>query len=89
MTITVASPHTLEAFLKLPFIDESPAWEFIDGESRQKPMGGGNHSTLQKRLVSIIDQVSGDFEAFLELRCTVAGRSGVGGRAKELFPIGI
>lgn len=75
MTTTTAPPTTLGEFLQLPFIDESPAWEFINGASLQKPMGGGKHSTLQKRLVSMIDQAGDRYEAFPELRCTVAGRS--------------
>ena len=38
-------------------------------------MGGGKHSTLQKRLVAAIDQASDYYEAFPELRCTFGGRS--------------
>jgi Uma2 family endonuclease len=39
---------TLEAFLHLPTIEDSPAWEFIDGEMLQKPMPTTHHSILQK-----------------------------------------
>lgn len=33
--MTIASPQalTLEQFLQLPYIEESPAWEFIHGEA--------------------------------------------------------
>ena len=75
MTTTTAPSITLEEFLQLPFINESPAWEFINGERSQKSMGGGKHSTIQKRLVGLIDQTDSVYEAFPELRCTVAGRS--------------
>ncbi|HLO88187.1 MAG TPA: Uma2 family endonuclease [Nostocaceae cyanobacterium] len=66
---------TLEQFLKLPYIDESPTWEYINGGLIQKPIGGGKHSLLQKRLVTVIDRLESDYEAFPELRCTVSNRS--------------
>lgn len=75
MTVAVPKNITLEEFLKLPYIEESPAWEYINGEARIKPMGGGKHSTLQKRLVNAIDGASKDYEAFPELRCTFGNRS--------------
>lgn len=75
MTVAVPKNITLQEFLKLPYIEESPAWEYIHGEVIQKPMGGGKHSTLQKRLVAAIDQVGSDYEAFPELRCTFGNRS--------------
>jgi Uma2 family endonuclease len=80
-TMTLAAPTsiTLAEFLQLDYINESPAWEYINGEVRQKTMGGLKHSTLQKRLVSAIDSASSDptnpYEAFPELRCTPNGRS--------------
>lgn len=74
--MTIATPRTtLEEFLKLPYIDESPAWEYINTEAIQKPMGGGKHSLLQKRLVAAIDAVNSNYEAFPELRCTFGNRS--------------
>lgn len=74
--MTIAVPgSTLAAFLNLPYIDESPAWEYIDGEMLQKPMGGGKHSLLQKRLVTVIDAVDSNYEAFPELRCSFGNRS--------------
>ena len=74
MTIAAAKT-TLQAFLQLPYLEESPAWEYINGEGVQKPMGGGKHSTLQKGLVAAIDQAGTRYEAFPELRCTVGNRS--------------
>ncbi|MCX7597122.1 MAG: Uma2 family endonuclease [Fischerella sp.] len=75
MTIVVPRATTIEEFLKLPFIDESPAWEYINGEAVQKPMGGGKHSLLQKRLVAAIDAAGSNYEAFPELRCSFGNRS--------------
>ncbi len=72
---TYSESTTLEEFLKLPYIEESPAWEYISGEAIQKPMGGGKHSLLQKRLVAVIDALGSNYEAFPELRCTCGNRS--------------
>lgn len=66
---------TLEQFLKISYIDESPAWEYLNGRIIQKPMGGGKHSLLQKHLVKVIDRLESDYEAFPELRCTFGNRS--------------
>ncbi|WP_442938100.1 hypothetical protein [Nostoc sp.] len=46
--ITVPESTTLEEFLKLPYIEESPAWEYINGEVIQKPMGGAKPGFLTK-----------------------------------------
>jgi Uma2 family endonuclease len=73
--IKVTESTTLEDFFKLPNIEESPAWEYINGEAIQKPMAGGKHSLLQKRLVAIIDALESNYEAFPELRCTCGNRS--------------
>ena len=75
MTIAVSHPLNLDHFLKLPYIEESPAWEFINGEAFQKPMPGGKHSRLQSRLAGAINAVGSRYEAFPELRCTFGGRS--------------
>lgn len=75
MTRTISGTNTLQEFLKLPYIDESPAWEYINGEAVQKSMGGGKHSLLQKRLVAVIDAAGNNYEAFPELRCTFDNRS--------------
>lgn len=66
---------TLETFLAQPNIDESPAWEFVNGVSHQKPMPGFQHSRLQGRLVGYINLQCEGLDASPELRCTVGGRS--------------
>lgn len=66
---------TLEEFLKLPYLEDSPAWEYVDGVMLQKPMPKTQHSLLQKRLLSEIDDNTDDYTALPELRCTFAGRS--------------
>ena len=75
MTTTVAKIIPIEEFLKLGFIDESPAWEYINSEVIQKPMGGGKHSLLQKKLIAVIDTATSDYEAFPEMRCSCGNRS--------------
>lgn len=75
--MTVALPHPLDLsqFLKLSYIEESPAWEYMNGEVSQKPMPGGKHSRLQSRLAGAINATGSGYEAFPELRCTFGGRS--------------
>ena len=78
MTTTPILPLTLEEFLKKPNIDESPAWEYINGEVRQKPMPQTHHSRLQLKLASAIDLIAEANQvalAFPELRCTFGTRS--------------
>lgn len=79
MTLAPPQQLSLSEFLTLDYINESPAWEYIDGVASQKTMGGVKHSTLQKRLVSTIEGANTDqtnpYEAFPELRCTPNGRS--------------
>ena len=67
--ITTGSSIDLQGFLKLPEIDDSPAWELLDGHPKQKPMPTAYHSILQKRLVAIVDACESPYEAFPELRC--------------------
>jgi len=67
--ITTGSSIDLQAFLRRPEIDESPAWELLDGHPKQKPMPTAYHSILQKRLVAIVDACESPYEAFPELRC--------------------
>ena len=67
--IVTTSKLNLQDFLKLPNIDESPAWELLDGQAIQKPGPTFYHSTIQKRLVALIDASESSYEAFLELRC--------------------
>ncbi|MFM7450812.1 MAG: Uma2 family endonuclease [Leptolyngbyaceae cyanobacterium] len=73
--IAVPGALTLNDFLRLPAIEESPAWEYLDGGVMQKPMPGGKHSRLQLRLASAINASTLDYEALPELRCTFGGRS--------------
>ena len=62
----------LQDFLKLPNIEESPAWELVEGQANQKPMPTVHHSILQKRLTAAIDLSNSPYEAFPELRCTLS-----------------
>ncbi|ACK72670.1 protein of unknown function DUF820 [Gloeothece citriformis PCC 7424] len=67
---------SLEEFLKLP--ETKPASEYIDGVIEQKPMPQGEHSIIQTRLVTAINEVALSKKlalAFTELRCTFGGRS--------------
>jgi len=75
LMIAVPGSLTLDNFLRLPAIEEPPAWEYIDGEAIQKPMPGGKHSRLQLRLASAINATTSIYEALPELRCTFGGRS--------------
>ncbi|HEY9635677.1 MAG TPA: Uma2 family endonuclease [Coleofasciculaceae cyanobacterium] len=72
---TTTQQITLQDFLKLPNIEESPAWEFVDGQANQKPMPTAHHSILQKRLTAVIDQADSPYEAFPELRCILSSNS--------------
>ncbi|MGB3533574.1 MAG: Uma2 family endonuclease [Microcoleaceae cyanobacterium] len=77
VTLSQVQPKiTLEEFLELP--ETKPASEYIDGKTEQKPMPQGQHSTLQIRLGTVINEVvlpKKLAHAFTELRCTFAGRS--------------
>ncbi|MDJ0846049.1 Uma2 family endonuclease [Crocosphaera sp.] len=75
MTISLSPTITLDEFLKLPDLETSPAWEYMNGVAIQKPMAKMRHSLLQKRLISIIDNNSENHTALPELRCTFGGRS--------------
>lgn len=90
MTLAVPQPLTITQFLQLPYIEDSPAWEFIQGEAIQKPMPGGKHSRLQVRLGGAISAINSPYEALPELRCTFEGRSivpEIAVLAKERAPI--
>jgi Uma2 family endonuclease len=70
----VVTPITLDKFLQLP--ETEPASEYIDGQIKQKPMPQGEHSRLQGKLVSIINEVTEPQKIALalpELRCTFGG----------------
>ena len=66
---------TLEKFLTLPYVEDSPAWEYINGVASQKSMPKLRHSILQKRLLIEVDRHSDEYTPLPELRCTFAGRS--------------
>ncbi len=61
----------LTEFLKEDYIESSPAWEFIDGRSQQKPMPTLFHSRLQRDFVNLINSQTDEYEAIQELRCIV------------------
>lgn len=61
----------LDRFLQQSDIESSPAWEFIQGTSQQKPMPTLFHSRLQRNLVNAINRQTRDYEAIQELRCVV------------------
>ena len=73
--IAIPVPNSLEQFLRLSSIEESPAWEFICSEAIQKPMPGGKHSRLQSSLVTVINAAESLYEALPELRCTFGSKS--------------
>jgi Uma2 family endonuclease len=76
MITTVTNRLTLEEFLRQP--ETKPASEFINGEIKQKAMPQGEHSRLQIKLCTAINQVTEEKKiayALPELRCTFSGRS--------------
>lgn len=75
MATSLTQILTIEEFLKRPYIEESPPWEYVDGVAIQKPMPKTRHSILQKRLLTAVDSHSEAYTALPELRCTFAGRS--------------
>lgn len=69
---------TLEEFLKLPEIDEHPYLEFIDGQIEAKVSPQKKHGLIQGEIWNCLNQFARPRQlgvAFLELRCTFAGRS--------------
>lgn len=72
---TAIQLFTLQEFLQLPNINESPSWELFNQVPSQKPMPTLYHSRLQKRLVSAIDDATNAYEAFPELRCVLSESS--------------
>ncbi|BAZ12927.1 hypothetical protein NIES4071_47610 [Calothrix sp. NIES-4071] len=71
---TAVKPITLKEFLQLP--ETEPASEYINGEINQKPMPQGEHSRLQGKLVSTVNEVAEPQKVALalpELRCTFGG----------------
>jgi Uma2 family endonuclease len=73
---TATQTSTLEEFLSLP--ETKPASEFINGKISQKSMPQGEHSRLQSKLVTTINEVTESSRiayAFPELRCVFGGRA--------------
>lgn len=69
---------SLEAFLRLPEIEESPASEFLDGRIVRKAVPKKKHALLTMRLLARLNEAAepaGLGLAFPELRCTYSGRS--------------
>ncbi|WP_009634372.1 Uma2 family endonuclease [Synechocystis sp. PCC 7509] len=75
MSVALTQKIPLDEFLRLPYLDDSPAWEYANGVAIQKPMPKLRHSILQKRLLIALDNSSDNYTALPELRCTFAGRS--------------
>jgi Uma2 family endonuclease len=80
MTITPIKQATLtlEEFLQQDYIEESPAYEYINNEVVRKPMPKAHHGRIQLKLASFIEssiETEKIAMAFTELRCTFANRS--------------
>lgn len=76
MTVAIQPQLTLEDFLKQP--ETKPASEFLNGEITQKPMPQGEHSQIQIKSCTVINQITEPKKiayAFPELRCTFDGAS--------------
>jgi len=72
----VKHPITLEQFLE--YSETKPYSEYVNGKIEQKLMPQGQHSTLQIRLGTKINEIvlpNKLAHAFTELRCTFAGVS--------------
>jgi Uma2 family endonuclease len=80
MTITPIKKTTLtlEEFLQQNYIEESPAYEYINNEIIRKPMPQGKHSQIQYKICEVINQFSQTNQvayALPELRCNFGERS--------------
>ena len=80
MTITTIKDKSLslEEFLQQDYLEESPAYEYINNEVIRKPMPKTHHSRIQLKLASLIEsslEKEKKTIAFTELRCTFANRS--------------
>jgi Uma2 family endonuclease len=77
ITLTQVKPLiTLEQFLQYP--ETKPYGEYFNGKIEKKSMAQGQHSTLQIRLGTKINEIvlpNKLAHAFTELRCTFAGVS--------------
>jgi Uma2 family endonuclease len=75
MPFTTTIP--LAEFLTQPNIEDSPAWELINGQAVQKPQFTLFRSGLQRNLVNWINQQADRYEAIQELRCIIPPSSPV------------
>lgn len=69
---------TLNEFLQQDYIDESPAYEYINNQIIRKPIPKIHHSRIQLKLASLIESTAlkgNKVMAFTELRCTFGDRS--------------
>lgn len=69
---------TLAEFLQQDYIDESPAYEYINNQIVRKPMPQGKHSQIQYKICQFINQLSEKEKiayALPELRCNFSERS--------------
>jgi len=69
---------TLEEFLRMTGIDDPPSLEFIDGRIEAKAMPKMKHSVIEGKMLVQLNRFAeplGLGQAFIELRCTFAGRS--------------
>lgn len=76
MSTTIKFIPTLGEFLQLP--ETKPASEFINQKITQKPMPQGEHSRLQIKLCTVINQIAEKPKiayAFPKLHCTFGGQS--------------
>ena len=72
------SATTLEEFLRMPGIDDEPYLEFINGKIEAKVSPQKKHSLLQGEFHDAFNRFARPKRlgrAFIELRCTFAGRS--------------
>jgi Uma2 family endonuclease len=75
-TLQPSTQLPLAEFLEQP--ETQPAREYIDGKIYSKPMPQGEHSILQIRLGTAINELGlpqKSVHAFTELRCTFGGHS--------------
>ena len=83
MKTSSATMVTLEQFLVQPEIEESPAWELLEGEVVQKPMPSLFHSRLQRNLVNWLNRsAEGSGVALCSARW-VSGAGYCGGKGRS------
>ncbi len=76
MTQTITKTPTLEEFLQRE--ETKPASEFINGQIIQKSMPQGEHSRLQYKICTAVNNITEPAKialAFPELRCTLGNQS--------------